>query len=485
MKRTEGINGLMIQYFEWYLADNATLWKQVKAAVPTLKLAGISAIWLPPAYKGASGIHSVGYDVYDLYDCGEFNQKGSISTKYGTKAEYLEAVRALKDAGIYILADMVFNQKMGADETEEVLADEVDPYNRNRQISGDETIKAWSKFTFPGRGNKYSDFKWNHNHFDATDYNADNHQNALYRFKTKSFDQDVDSENGNYDYLMGCDIDFENQEVIDELQRYGFWYLDQFPVDGFRLDAVKHIDFEFFRNWLTTLRNKEHEELFAVGEYWSGNLENLKHFLEVVDFDLSLFDVPLHYHFFIASRANGNYDLRTIFDNTLTSIDPTKSVSFVDNHDSQPHQALESWVLPWFKPLAYALILLRVDGYPCIFYGDLYGIPHDNYEGVTCLRTLTKLRQNSAFGPQLDYFDDPACIGWTRLGDDAHPDNALAIIMSIKEGRSKWMEVGVKFAGSTFIDALGNSTDAVIINQDGWGEFKCNGGSVSVYIKQH
>ena len=41
-------------------------------------------------------------------------------------------------------------------------------------------------------------------------------------------------------------------------------------------------------------------------------------------------------------------------------------------------QALCSWVQEWFKPLAYALILLRRDGYPCVFYGDYYGIPHDN-----------------------------------------------------------------------------------------------------------
>jgi Predicted membrane protein len=33
-------------------------------------------------------------------------------------------------------------------------------------------------------------------------------------------------------------------------------------------------------------------------------------------------------------------------------------------------------VAGWFKPLAYAVILLRKDGLPCVFYGDLFGIPH-------------------------------------------------------------------------------------------------------------
>ena len=48
--------------------------------------------------------------------------------------------------------------------------------------------------------------------------------------------------------------------------------------------------------------------------------------------------------------------------------------TLVMNHDTQPYQALEAPIEPFFKPLAYALILLRSSGYPCLFYGDLYGI---------------------------------------------------------------------------------------------------------------
>ncbi|SGZ08963.1 BQ5605_C030g10828 [Microbotryum silenes-dioicae] len=31
----------------------------------------------------------------------------------------------------------------------------------------------------------------------------------------------------------------------------------------------------------------------------------------------------------------------------------------VDDHDTQPQKALESWIDPTFEPLAYALILFR------------------------------------------------------------------------------------------------------------------------------
>ena len=50
-----------------------------------LQWLGISDVWLPPAYKSSAGSDGVGYDVYDLFDLGEFDQKGSVKTKYGTK----------------------------------------------------------------------------------------------------------------------------------------------------------------------------------------------------------------------------------------------------------------------------------------------------------------------------------------------------------------------------------------------------------------
>ena len=83
-------NDTMIQYFEWYLPSDSALWKKVTKEASHLSNLGINHVWLPPAYKGTGGVNDVGYGVYDLYDLGEFNQKGSIETKYGTKDEYLE-----------------------------------------------------------------------------------------------------------------------------------------------------------------------------------------------------------------------------------------------------------------------------------------------------------------------------------------------------------------------------------------------------------
>jgi len=82
-------NPTLLQCFHWYYPTGGELWPEVEALAPSLNEIGINMVWLPPAYKGASGGYSVGYDTYDLFDLGEFDQKGSVATKYGDKAQLL------------------------------------------------------------------------------------------------------------------------------------------------------------------------------------------------------------------------------------------------------------------------------------------------------------------------------------------------------------------------------------------------------------
>ena len=77
---------------------------------------------------------------------------------------------------------------------------------------------------------------------------------------------------------------------------------------------------------------------------------------------MSLFDVPLHFNLYEASHSNGDFDMRNIFKGTLVEQYSTKAVTFVDNHDTQLGSSLQSWVENWFKPIAYSLILLRIEG---------------------------------------------------------------------------------------------------------------------------
>lgn len=468
---------LLLQGFEWYLPQDGAHWRRLAERAAELKEAGFTDVWLPPAYKGAAGRADVGYGVYDLYDLGEFDQKGSVETKYGTKEEYLSAIEALHQAGLGVIADIVLNHKMGADECETVQAEAVEGNDRNRVI-GQEEISVWTKFTFPGRNKAYSDFVWNHTHFDGVDWDDRQKRQQIFQFAGKDWDEEVDGENGNYDYLMGADLDMANPEVVEELARWGQWYVEETDLDGLRLDAVKHIRFTFFTDWLTRLRQSTGKELWAVGEYWSPDVNALLHYMEQSEGVMQLFDVPLHFHFMQASVGDGNFDMSKIFEGTLTGAYPERSVTFVDNHDTQPGQALESWVQPWFKPLAYALILLRREGTPCVFYGDYYGIPDSQIPGMQeTLDRLMQVRKDVEGADQWDYLDDANIIGWVRKKEET----CCVVVLTDSVSGQKQMYVGEEYAGRVFRDVLGNRGEEIVINADGTGRFPAEGGSVSIW----
>ncbi len=477
-------NRTIIQFFEWYLPADGKHWERTALEAERLSSLGITEAWLPPAYKCASGVNDVGYGVYDMYDLGEFDQKGTVATKYGTKDGYLSAIKALQKNNIRVYADVVFNHRMGADGTENVYAKAFDLKERNKLI-GEREISAWTKFDFAGRNGKYSDFKWNHTHFDGTDWDDRTKQKALFLFSGKSWENEVDIEFGNFDYLMGADLDMNHQETYDELVRWGKWYLDFTGVDGFRLDAIKHLSFSKIFSWITAMREHSKKELFVVGEYWHQYLSALTYYLDRTANDLCLFDVPLHYNFYKASFGNGGFDMSKILDSSLVKSRPNRAVTIVDNHDTQPGQALESYVNGWFKLHAYSLILLREDGTPCIFYGDLYGIPNN---GIAPLgekfEALLKARSLLAYGEQIDYFNDSSVVGFTRLGVDEVENSGLAVIMTDSVGGTLTMSMGERFIGKTMVDCLNNCGERVVVKNDGSAEFKVEGGSVSVYVEE-
>jgi len=103
-------NGVMIQYFEWNLPNDGKHWKRLKDDAKHLSEIGVSGVWIPPAYKGTSQA-DVGYGSYDLWDLGEFDQKGTVRTKYGTKQELIEAIEELHKYNISLYARYCYAKK--------------------------------------------------------------------------------------------------------------------------------------------------------------------------------------------------------------------------------------------------------------------------------------------------------------------------------------------------------------------------------------
>ena len=477
-------NQTLMQYFEWYLPDDGQHWNRLAEDAPNLAAKGIRKVWMPPAFKG-TGSNDVGYGVYDLFDLGEFDQKGTVRTKYGLKEEYLRAIEALIQNGIEAIADVVLNHKAAADYKERFTVVEVDPNDRNVEISEPFEIEAWMHFAFPGRNKTYNDFEWHWYHFTGTDYDAKNNRSGIFLIqgdnKGWANDELVDNENGNYDYLMYADIDFKHPEVIQNLYDWAHWFIESTGVHGFRLDAVKHIDSFFMKNFIRDITEKYGDDFYVFGEFWNSDEKANNDYLENIDYRFDLVDVKLHHNLFDASKSGADYDLRTIFDQTLANNHPESAVTFVDNHDTQRGQALESTVEEWFKPAAYALILLREAGLPCVFYGDYYGIrgefAQESFQEL--LDKLLDIRLNLAYGEQTDYFDDANYIGWTRQGkDNGQP---IAVLISNAQAASKSMLVGTEWAGREFSDYLGNSSQIVTIDDQGWGKFPVEEKSVSVW----
>jgi pullulanase len=476
-------NETLFQYFEWYLPDDGKHWDRLRDDAVHLRDVGFSSVWIPPPYKGEK-TSDVGYGAYDWYDLGEFNQKGAIRTKYGTRTQLEQAIAALHAATLKVYGDVVMNHKGGADATETVSVNEMDWNNRNNTVSGSFNIQAWTKFDYAVRANKYSSFKWNKDHFDGVDWNEANRVKKLYRFVGKTWDSDVDTENGNYDYLLHADVDYDNAAAANEMKSWGVWYMNTLGLDGFRIDAVKHIKASYMKEWVDHVRAGTGKNFFAVGEYWHGDVARLESYLNRVP-NVTLFDVALHYRLQQASNGSGGFDMRTLFDGTLMKNRPASAVTFVDNHDTQPGQALESWVMDWFKPLAYTAIMTREQGTPMMFYGDYYGISNNNISGKhAILDKIIKARKVYAYGKQNDYLDHADIIGWSREGDASHVDSGLAALISDGPSGTKAMVVGAQNAGEVWFDITGNRSDTVTIGSNGIGDFKVNGGSHSIWVKK-
>ena len=64
-------------------------WVEVTEKMPEIAEAGYTSLWLPPPTKGMGSL-SVGYDLFDPFDLGDKNQRGTVRTRYGTKDELLE-----------------------------------------------------------------------------------------------------------------------------------------------------------------------------------------------------------------------------------------------------------------------------------------------------------------------------------------------------------------------------------------------------------
>jgi alpha-amylase len=346
------LNGVMFQAFHYFLPWDPShpLWDFLATEADHLRDIGVDAVWIPPPCKCQGGTWSVGYDVFD-----QFDQCKTIPTRYGSKGRLHAAINALHGYGLQgqklvplgkrylqVYVDIVINQKFGGDEEATGWdAIRVDPADRTSERwgpgyeCGQIHVVPWTDFRTTARGNTYSSFRWAARHFSAVDSVKQIEQDGrvfrdpemkyVCRFlyneagwepHEKTFSSWVSHEKGNFDFLCGADVDFSRHDVREEMKHWGAWLTRTIGADGFRLDAAKHYDAGYAREWLGHVRAQAGANLFCVGEYLSGAVGDLHGYLTEVTAagsfpqDVSLFDFPLRFQFRDASWNGETFDLR-------------------------------------------------------------------------------------------------------------------------------------------------------------------------------
>ncbi len=85
-------------------------WSDVIQKMPEIAEAGYTSLWLPPPTKAGSG-YSIGYDVFDPFDLGDKNQRGTIATHWGTKAQLQQLVLVAHRFGLRVYFDNITNHR--------------------------------------------------------------------------------------------------------------------------------------------------------------------------------------------------------------------------------------------------------------------------------------------------------------------------------------------------------------------------------------
>jgi alpha-amylase len=193
---------VMMQAFYWDAPKHENKehewWNFVAEKVEDLGKAGFNALWLPPVNKAASTT-SMGYDPYDYFDLGDFDQKGGKKTWFGNKAELEALIAKAHKNGVGLYADMVIDHCSGADE------EEVNPIDNQ---------KHWTKFN-----PKSGIFPRNYNHFHPSRYERVIREGENY---------------GGFPHLC-----HRNPEVYAAMYRYSRMLIEELGFDGFRFDYAK------------------------------------------------------------------------------------------------------------------------------------------------------------------------------------------------------------------------------------------------------
>ena len=290
--------------------------------VPHFKKLNISAVYFCPLFESVAH----GYDTVD------FNK---IDTRLGTNEDFKKVCDSLHQNGIKVLLDGVFNH----------VGREFFAFKDVREKKWDSQYKDWFIINFDGNSN-YNDGFWYEGwegHYELVKLNLDN-------FAVK-------------DYLLSC---------------VGRW-IDEFDIDGLRLDVAYMLNRQFMKELKNFCVSKKND-FFLAGEMIHGNYRDI--------INNEMLHSATNYECFkgIYSSLNSmnmfeiGHSLRNRFGNEdWCMYKGLRLINFVDNHDVTrlaSNLTNEKHIIP-----AYG-ILFSMPGIPCIYYGSEWGIKGEKIQGT-------------------------------------------------------------------------------------------------------
>lgn len=196
------------------------------------------------------------------------------------------------------------------------------------------------------------------------------------------------------------DINYGNEEARKQMVDHAIWLIRETGVDGFRVDAVKHMNIQFIKDLraaVETLFNKTGMTFYMVGETFDGNTDLLNKYIGN-DLLHAQFDFPLYFALQKVLENGSMGDVRSSRSSITSDVFKSNLMgTFIGNHDvaralsvaagqysgkwgQNPDLDLaskEAWI-PYFKVKQALTIILTQPGVPLIYYGDEVGMLGSN-----------------------------------------------------------------------------------------------------------
>ena len=331
---------------------------KVKEWIPHMKKLGINAIYFSPVFE--SDTHGYNTRDYRTIDC-----------RLGTNEDFKEVCGALHENGIKVILDGVFNH-----------------VGRGFWAFRDVLQKRWES--------PYRD--WFHINFDGNS----NYNDGLW----------YEGWEGNYDLVK---LNLRNEDVIRHILDSVKGWVEEFDIDGLRLDVAYCLDHDFVRR-LRAFTDGLKADFYLLGEMLHGDYnqmvnEQMLHSATNYECYKGLFSSFNSMNMFEINHSL----LRQFGPENWTLYKGKHLLSFVDNHDVT--RIASNLNNEKHLPLIYALCF-GMPGIPCVYYGSEWGAKANKSEGDPALRAcfekpewnelcdwIAKLAEAKKNSPALNYGD--------------------------------------------------------------------------------